>query len=54
MLIGVYNGKKYRNISTLYKHLIENRGNTTLDVKVKWEKELGIILSDDEWLNIWN
>lgn len=31
---------------------MERRGNTTY-VKVKWEKERGMNISEDEWLYIW-
>lgn len=52
-MIGLYNSKKYRIISTLYQHLMERTGNTTLYVKQKWEKELGVNITEDEWLHIW-
>lgn len=51
-LIWVYTGKNYRIISTLYKYLIEKGGHMTLNVKVKWEKELGIAFLDNEF-TIW-
>uniref|UniRef100_A0A671XN45 Reverse transcriptase domain-containing protein n=1 Tax=Sparus aurata TaxID=8175 RepID=A0A671XN45_SPAAU len=52
-IIGVYNSKKYRIISTVYHNLMERRGNTTSYVKLKWEGELGVNISEDEWLQIW-
>ena len=32
---------------------MERRGNTTLYVKLKWEREQGVNISEDEWLHIW-
>lgn len=37
----------------LDKNGIIRRGNTTLYVKQKWEKDLGVNISEDEWLHIW-
>lgn len=42
------NQKKYKIIPTLYQCLLEKRGNTTLNVKLKWEQELGANISEDE------
>uniref|UniRef100_A0A3Q2ZLE5 Reverse transcriptase domain-containing protein n=2 Tax=Kryptolebias marmoratus TaxID=37003 RepID=A0A3Q2ZLE5_KRYMA len=53
MLIEIYKGKKHRTVSLLYKYLLENRGTNTLEIKTKWERELGILLTEDDWLNIW-
>lgn len=51
--MGVYNSKKYWIISTLYQQLMENLGKTTCYVKLKWEQELEVKITNDEWLNIW-
>lgn len=48
-----YNAKKFRIISTIYGHIMEARGNTTMYVKLKWQRELGVNISDDEWSYIW-
>lgn len=50
---AIYKSKKYRVISSIYGHLMERGGKTTSYVKLKWERELGIKISDDEWSHIW-
>jgi len=50
----VYNAKKFRIISTIYGQIMEARGNTTTYVKPKWQRELGVNITDDEWSHIWN
>ena len=37
----------------MYSNLMERRGNTTLYARLKWERELGVNISEDEWLHIW-
>lgn len=53
-IIETYNSRKGRVISTLYQQLMERKGNTTSCVKQKWEKELGVNMSGEDWLHIWN
>ena len=49
IVIGTYN----RIISALYQQLMESKGNSNLYVKQKWEKELGVNISEQDWLHIW-
>lgn len=51
-VIGAYSFKSKRIISVLYKQLMESKGNTTY-VKHKWEKELNVDISEDDWVQIW-
>ena len=53
IVIGTYNSGRYRIISALYQQLMESKGNSTLYVKQKWEKELGVNISEEDWLHIW-
>ena len=53
MLIGIYNSKKYKIISSLYKGLMESKDCNTSGIKLKWEKELTLTISDEDWTNIW-
>lgn len=41
-IVETYNSKKFRIISTMYRHLMERKGNTTTYIKLKWERELGV------------
>ena len=52
VMIEAYEGKKGRGNSTLYQALLESRGNSTLYIKEKWEKELGIDMTEEEWYNV--
>lgn len=51
-ILGAYILKGKRTISILYQQLMACKGNT-LYVKHKWEKELEIDISEDDWLHIW-
>ncbi|XP_054872348.1 LINE-1 retrotransposable element ORF2 protein isoform X1 [Amphiprion ocellaris] len=53
MIVEIYHSKRYRHLSSLYKHLMRRRSCNTLDVKQKWEKELSVDISEEEWFNIW-
>jgi len=52
-IIGIYYSRKYRIISTLYQQLMERKGITSY-VKQKWEKELDMNISEEDWLHIRN
>lgn len=54
MFIRAYNAKNYpeRSYSELYKYIVELRGHSTNHIKVKWERELGIVIAPEEWTNI--
>ena len=49
VLTDAYTGRKSRVISALYKGLLKSRGNSTMHVKEKWERELGIEITKKEW-----
>ena len=48
----LYTGGKSREISALYQGLLKSRGNSTMYVKEKWERELGIEITEEEWYNV--
>lgn len=55
MFIKAYNTKLSRKIiGELYRHIVELRGHSTNYIKVKWEKELGIVITSEDWTNIIN
>lgn len=37
----------------MYKRLLNLKSHSTLYIKMKWEKERGIIISGEEWTAIW-
>uniref|UniRef100_A0A3B5QUX2 Reverse transcriptase domain-containing protein n=1 Tax=Xiphophorus maculatus TaxID=8083 RepID=A0A3B5QUX2_XIPMA len=39
-------------VSKLYKGLQKLNGNNTLNIKSKWERELGVIITEDDWLSM--
>lgn len=53
MIIGIYNSKTFRILSSLYKVFLKRSGCTTLDVKQRWETELEIVVTEEEWKYIW-
>lgn len=52
VMTDAYNGKKSRVISALYQALLKSRRNSTMYIKEKWEKDLGIELTEEEWHNL--
>lgn len=55
MFIRAYDSKLSRKIiGELYRYILELRGHTTNYIKTKWEKELGIVISPEEWTNAIN
>ena len=53
MFIRAYNSNLSRGIiGELYRHIQDLRGHTTDYVKTKWEEELGIAITSEDWLNI--
>lgn len=55
MFIRADNTKLSRKIiGELYRHIAELRGHSTDYVKAKWEKELGIAIDPEKWINIIN
>lgn len=52
VVIKAYKDKKIKTISELYKSLIKNRHSTKY-IKEKWESELNINISDENWLKMW-
>ncbi len=49
IIVDAYHQGKSRVISAFYKALEDNRENSTLYLKNKWESELNIDISDDDW-----
>ena len=49
VMVNAYHQKTLRIISKLYHSLIECEAKTTFYVKLKWEKELNITISEEEW-----
>ncbi|ROL05644.1 LINE-1 retrotransposable element ORF2 protein [Anabarilius grahami] len=49
IMCGAYQQKTNKIVSKLYRSLMENLKNTTLYVKTKWESELKIVLTEEEW-----
>ena len=41
-------------ISCMYKGLLNLKIHSTIYVKSKWEKEGGVLISEEEWTTIWN
>lgn len=37
----------------MYRHLKERKGNTASYLQLKRERELGVNISENEWLYIW-
>uniref|UniRef100_A0A672H408 Reverse transcriptase domain-containing protein n=1 Tax=Salarias fasciatus TaxID=181472 RepID=A0A672H408_SALFA len=55
MFIKAYNGKLSKKIiGELYRYIVELRGHSTFYVKAKWEEELGIVITPEQWTNIIN
>lgn len=49
MLTGAYKQTPSKIVSKLYKSLQKRNGESTLYVKLKWERELDITLSESDW-----
>ena len=52
IMVGAYEGRKCRVISALYQALGVSGGNSTIYIKEKWEKELGIEITEEDWYNV--
>ena len=52
VLTDAYIGGKSRGISALYQGLLKSRGICTMYVKEKWERGLGIEITEKEWYNV--
>lgn len=50
--MDAYKGKMSWVISALYQALLKSRGNLTLFIKEKWEQELEIEMTGEEWYDI--
>ncbi|CAJ1058984.1 unnamed protein product [Xyrichtys novacula] len=49
ILTGAFKQTPLRIVSKLYKGLLKQQGRNTMYIKEKWEKELGIELSESDW-----
>lgn len=45
----VYTGKKFREIAVIYRNLRDSEAASTLYIKEKWERELKMIITLEEW-----
>ena len=52
IMMNAYEGRKCRVISALYQALGASGSNSTVYVKEKWEKELGVEITEDDWFNV--
>lgn len=52
IMINAYERRNCKVISTLYQALGTSGDNSTVYIKVKWEKELGIAITEEDWYNI--
>lgn len=48
-ICGAYHQKNTKLISRLYNSLMNSQKNTSLYVKAKWERELNVTISEEEW-----
>lgn len=51
-MINACRGKKVMAISDFYQALLENMGKSIKYVKEKSDRELGIEMTDGEWMNV--
>ena len=52
VLTGAYSQTPSRIVSKLYKGLLKQQGRNTVYIKVKWEKEFNVELSESDWQSI--
>lgn len=53
LLVTISSGTCKKGVSKLYQALRQASPDNTLYIKHRWEKESGIIISDEEWGNLW-
>lgn len=52
IMMNAYERRKCRVISALYQAIGASGDNSTVYIKEKWEKELGIEITEDDWYNV--
>ena len=53
IMVQKYNGKQIRLISAIYQELMGNENYSTHYIKEKWEKELDIEITKEDWIKMW-
>ena len=53
IMINKYKGYKIRMVSGMYQQLMGNEKYTTDYIKEKWEKELDIKITEEDWIRMW-